>query len=148
MPRCDERATPRAAGPIRAVPAAHPWVEDDGEGGWRCIGYLIEFRGRRIYHSGDTSLDSEIISNLTNAGPIDVAFISVNERNYYRDRMGVIGNMSVRDAFMFAGDIGARLVVPMHWDMFECNSVYREEIELLYRKMNMEFCMEINPTSI
>ena len=75
----------------------------------------------------------------------DVAFIPVNEQNYFRARRGIIGNMSVREAFQFAEEIGARSVVPTHWDMFAANQVYQEEIELLYRLLRPGFKLIMNP---
>ena len=127
---------------------AHPKIERDEEGFLRCVGYLISYAGRKIYHSGDTSVDRELISALQAERPIDTAFVSVNEKNYYRDSRGIIGNMSVRDAFQLAQDVGVETVVPMHWDMFEVNSVFLEEIELLHRKLRPGFRLVINPRKI
>lgn len=130
---------------VRAVPAAHPQIQKDQEGRYVCVGYLISFRGMKIYHSGDTSVDRAIISDLQREGNLDVGFIAVNERNFYRDEQGIIGNMSVRDAFRFAEDIRVQNFVPTHWDMFSLNSVYLEELELLYRKLECRFKLSVNP---
>ncbi len=129
---------------IKAVPAAHPTIKRYDDGTCDCIGYIIESSGKKIYHSGDTSVCQELIDILRKEGSIDVGFISVNERNFYRDKAGIIGNMSVREAFQFAVDIGVECFVPMHWDMFEVNSVYREEIELLYKKIRPGFRLEFD----
>ena len=129
-----------------SVPAAHPTVERDERGGLRCVGYVFLYMGKRIYHSGDTVVDLELIQAIEKTGGADVAFLSLNEKNYYRDQLGIIGNMSVRDAFRFAEDIGAKIVVPMHWDMFDLNSVFPEEIELLYEKLNPKFELQLKPS--
>ena len=97
----------------------------------------------RLYHAGDTSLCDEIIEAVTSAGHVDIAFLPVNERNYYKDKRGVIGNMSIREAFYLAEVIGAGTLVPTHWDMFEINRVFPEEIELLYKMLKPEFKLEI-----
>lgn len=131
-----------------AVPAAHPTVERDGHGRLRCVGYIFSYKGTRIYHSGDTLVDSELIRAISHSGGADIAFLSLNEKNYYRDQLGIVGNMSVRDAFMFAEEIGVKTVVPMHWDMFELNSVFPEEIELLYSKLNPRFELLFDPSEI
>ena len=133
---------------IVAVPAAHPTVDRDTQGGLRCVGYIFRYKGKRIYHSGDTVIDLEIIKSIERAGGVDVAFLSINEKNYYRDQQGIIGNMSVRDAFGLAEEIGAEILVPMHWDMFQNNCVFPEEIELLYEKLNPKFKLRFNPTRI
>jgi L-ascorbate metabolism protein UlaG (beta-lactamase superfamily) len=130
------------------VPAAHPDIKRTVEGYLECLGYLIKFKGKKIYHSGDTSVNKELIEELKQEKHIDIAFISVNEKNYYRDEMGIIGNMSVREAFHMAEDISAKVVVPMHWDMFKQNCVYREEIELLYQKIKPNFELKIRPEYI
>jgi len=133
---------------IQAVPSAHPEVETDPDGSWRWVGYLIRYRGQTIYHAGDTAANATVIAQLRDCGNIDVAFLPVNEQNYYRDRRGIIGNMSIREAFQFAEDINTKTVIPTHWDMFAVNQVFREEIELLYEKLQPPFKMTINPTAV
>ncbi len=116
----------------RAVPAAHRTIETDGAGGWRCVGFLIESSGKRAYHSGDCSVDASIVAALRTYGGVDLALLPVNECNYYRDCAGIVGNMSIREAFGFAAEIGARTMIPMHYDMFAPNRVYEEEIMAVY----------------
>jgi len=106
---------------------------------YRWLGYVIKFGGVYIYHAGDTSVNDVVISELERFKNIDMALIPVNERNYYRERRGIIGNMSIREAFKFAEDIGANKVFPTHWDMFEQNSVFQKEIELMYELLSPEF---------
>ena len=130
------------------VPAAHPKIELNKEGGWSCVGYVIEYQNKRLYHAGDTSVHEELIYKLKEIGKIDIGFIPVNECNYYREKNGIIGNMSVRDAFMFAEEIGVSIFVPTHWDMFTVNQVYREEIELLFKKLRPSFKLLFNPTKL
>jgi len=130
------------------VPASHPYIEENKGGGWNCIGYVIEIKNIRLYHAGDTSVHEEIVSKLKKIGKIDIGLIPVNERNYYRDHQGIIGNMSVRDAFKFAEDIGIDMFIPTHWDMFEANQVYKEEIELLYTKLKPSFQLLFNVISL
>ena len=146
-----ECEVPISLGPsieVHPVPSAHPSVERDSQGASRWLGYVIHFGRRCIYHAGDTSVSAEIVSTLLRFDKIDVAFLPVNEKNYYRERRGIVGNMSVREAFQFADEIGARTVVPTHWDMFEQNAVFREEIELLYRKLAPSFDLLIEPELI
>lgn len=133
---------------IRPMPAAHPEIEIDEQGDWCCVGYLFDYRGKRIYHSGDTSLNATIIESVKAYTPIDVAFLPVNERNHYRDARGIIGNMSIREAFEFASELGVELLVPMHWDMFLPNSVYAEEIEIVSRNIKLPFQVLMNPACI
>ena len=133
---------------VRPAPASHPAIERDQEGNPRCLGYVMECAGRRIYHAGDTSVCREMLDTLAGVGPIEVAMLPVNECNYYRHTAGIIGNMTVREAFRLATDIGAKVLVPMHWDMFEVNSVFPEEIELLYKLIRPNVELVLNPTEI
>jgi len=125
---------------VHVVPAAHPEVKrcDDGLG-WQCVGYIIESNDKRLYHAGDTSLRSEIIEGIKSVGEIDIAMIPVNEQNYMRDKQGIIGNMTVREAFYLGEQIGTKTFIPTHWDMFEQNQVYKQEIELLYKLISPSF---------
>jgi len=133
---------------LHPVPAAHPTIETDADGNFRQVGYIIEYNGRRIYHAGDTSLNAVMIEAVSAFKPIDVAILPVNECNYYRDHCGIVGNMSVREAFKFAEDINVNTLVPMHWDMFKPNSVYQEEIDIYHKLSRSPFNMLINPKHI
>jgi L-ascorbate 6-phosphate lactonase len=146
----DERWVPFSPiGRVKAIPAAHPSVERDHAGRLACVGYLIEGPGaQRVYFAGDTSVDEEIIAVLQENGPVTTAFLPVNEQNFFRARRGIIGNMSIREAFLLAAEIGANRVFPYHWDMFAVNSAFPEEIGLLYNKMGVDFSLLESPCSL
>lgn len=131
---------------VHPVPAAHPEIEIDPRGCSRYVGYIIDFNGKRIYHSGDTLLNNEVIKAASGFKPIDVAILPVNERNHYRESRGIVGNMSVREAFQFATDLEVGTLIPMHWDMFSLNSVYPEEIEIYTRLAQPPFNVILKPT--
>ena len=133
---------------VRAIPAAHPEITRDVEGRLVHVGYLFEHQGKRIYHAGDTFLCQEIIDTLIAEGPIHTAFLPVNEHNFFRGRRGIIGNLSVREAFQFAEEIGVKQVVPVHWDMFAANAVDPDEIRLIYHKLKPNFGLLIRPTML
>lgn len=133
---------------VRAVPAAHPEIVRDAQGRLACVGYLLEFAQKIIYLAGDTSAKQEIIDALVASGPVHTAFLPVNEHNFFRGQRGIIGNMSVREAFQLAVLIGARQVVAVHWDMFAVNAVDPDEIRMVHRGMNPGFALLLNPTTI
>lgn len=133
---------------VRAVPAAHPVATRDEAGHLSTVGYILEIEGKRIYLAGDTCVTTELIDTLKSLQPISTAILPVNEHNFFRGRRGIIGNMSVREAFLLAEEIGAKSVIPVHWDMFEANSVDRDEIRAVYRQMKPGFELQIQPTSI
>lgn len=140
----------RLAADLRLVPipAAHPRISRSRSRRLRALGYVLEHRGIRLYHSGDTSPVEEIFRAVRTAGPIDVAFLPVNERNYFRERAGIVGNMSVREAFAFAAEVGVQALVPIHWDMFAPNSVFRAEIQLLHRLLRPPFRLLMAPRTL
>lgn len=123
---------------VRSIPAAHPQLEKNEAGEFRYVGYLLDANGTRIYHAGDTSPHDEIFANLADEA-VDLALLPVNERNFYRDRADIVGNMTLREAFQMTVDIKARVLVPLHWDMFAPNAVHQEEMELLFTLENPPF---------
>jgi L-ascorbate metabolism protein UlaG (beta-lactamase superfamily) len=131
-----------------AVPAAHPEIRRDDSGRLWAVGYVIECGDQRVYVSGDTFARQEIIDRVKSHGPIDLAFLPVNEHNFFLGRRGILGNMSPREAFQLAREIRAKRVVPTHWDMFEVNSVDPEEILLVYRQFVDSFELLLNPGRI
>lgn len=133
---------------VTAIPAAHPQIEYDEQGYVACVGFVINFKGKKIYHSGDTSPDDYIIQALQKKAPIDVALLPINEKNFYRDKAGIIGNMSIREAFGMAIDMSAMIVVPMHYDMFKDNMVYLDELAVVYREQKPPFKLVIEPTEL
>ncbi len=133
---------------VHATPAAHPTLERDAESNLIFVGYVLEFSQQRIYLAGDTSAQQDVIDALSALGPIHTAFLPVNEHNFFRGRRGIIGNMSVREAFQFAQEIGAKQVVAVHWDMFAINTVEPEEIRLLHQKLKPDFDLLLRPTNI
>lgn len=133
---------------VRPVPAAHKLIERDSDGLLRFVGFVMDFGGRRVYHAGDTCVHDSILGILQQIGSIEVMFLPVNECNFYRDRIGIVGNMSIRDAFSMAEEVGSAIVVPMHYDMFRLNSVFREEIETVYRSSRLAFRLLFDPTEL
>jgi L-ascorbate metabolism protein UlaG (beta-lactamase superfamily) len=135
----------RVLGPgleVRAVPAAHTEILRNPAGEFRDIGYLLRIGTKVLYHAGDTIPHEEIFSSLLK-DRVDIALLPVNERNYYRDAKGIIGNMTIREAFQMASELGTSKLIPTHWDMFAPNSVYPEEIELLHRLIAPPFELKI-----
>ena len=88
----------------------------------RFLGYVIDLAGIRIYHAGDTIIFPELIEALTPLG-IEIALLPINGRDFFREREGLVGNMNGREAAELAATIGAKVVVPMHWDAISGNTV-------------------------
>jgi L-ascorbate metabolism protein UlaG (beta-lactamase superfamily) len=106
-----------------AVPAAHETIEKDDSGRCKFLGYILEFGPWTVYHSGDTVLYEGMVE-LLSRWKIDVALLPINGRAPERR---VAGNLHGREAATLAKDIGARLVIPCHYEMFEFNTASPEE---------------------
>ena len=105
------------------VEVADAYSDGRGEDGLaRFVGYVVQAPGLSIYHSGDTLVTDELREALSSHG-IDVALLPVNGRDYYREDLGLIGNMDEREAVRLALENRVRLLVPMHWDLFRGNTV-------------------------
>lgn len=133
---------------VKAVPAAHPRILAAQDGQPRAVGYLFKRFDKQVWVAGDTSVCDELISTLKQVGPIYSALLPVNEDNFFRRRRGIVGNLSVREAFGLAAELGISQVVPVHWDLFEINSTSPEEIQAIYKAHDWPFKLEMNPNSI
>ncbi|HAM73616.1 MAG TPA: hypothetical protein DCM86_18440 [Verrucomicrobiales bacterium] len=103
---------------LHGIPAAHNTLETDAAGHHRYMGYVVEAGPWRLYHSGDT-LHYEGMEALLRPWGVDVALLPINGDKPERR---VAGNLDGPQAARLAHDIGARLVVPCHYDMFEFNT--------------------------
>jgi len=108
---------------FHAVPAAHNELETDEWGRHRYLGYVIEAGPWKIYHSGDTKLYPNIVPTVQR-WQVNIALLPING-----DLPGrrVAGNLSGKEAAALAKAIGAEIVIPCHYDMFEFNSVSPDE---------------------
>ncbi|QJW91446.1 MBL fold metallo-hydrolase [Spirosoma taeanense] len=103
---------------FHGVPAAHNELERDAEGRCKFMGFVVEIGPYRVYHSGDT-LWYEGMVDLLKPFAVDVAFLPINGNKPERR---VAGNLNPDEAARLGRNIGARLVVPHHYDLFAFNT--------------------------
>ena len=108
---------------VEGVPAAHEELETDAEGRHKFMGYVARCGEWTIYHSGDTMLYEGMEERLSGLG-IDIALLPINGRAPERR---VAGNLFGEEAAHLAQAIGARVVIPCHYEMFEFNTASPEE---------------------
>ena len=114
----DDGETVEIAGfSITAVPAAHEQIERDAAGRMLHLGYLVRCGPFTVYHAGDT-IPYDGMAERIGSG-IDVALLPISGRGPERR---VAGNLTGEEAAALANEIGARLAVPMHYEMFEFNT--------------------------
>jgi L-ascorbate metabolism protein UlaG (beta-lactamase superfamily) len=107
---------------LHGVPAAHENVERDDLGRCTHLGYVVEFGPWAVYHAGDTVRFDGMAARLLE-WRIDVAILPINGRAPERR---VAGNLSGEEAAQLGADIGARVVIPCHYEMFEFNTASPE----------------------
>jgi L-ascorbate metabolism protein UlaG (beta-lactamase superfamily) len=109
---------------LSGIAAAHNTLETDAGGRHRFLGYIVRRGPWTIYHSGDTLLYPGLAEKLSEFG-VDVAIVPINGNKPERR---VAGNLDGREAAQLARDIGARIAVPHHFDMFEFNTADPREL--------------------
>ncbi len=112
--------------PVRArhgvnVADAYDFGENLSDGQVRYLGYVVEIGGVRVYHAGDCipyEAQSEALRELRP----QVALLPINGRDFFREtEHNIVGNMDFREAPRLAADMGANVLVPMHWELFAIN---------------------------
>ena len=120
---------------ITGVPAAHPQLEKDEWGQHKFLGYVVQCGDFKIYHSGDTVLYEGMAAKAA-CFQVNVALLPINGDLPER---GVAGNMNGREAATFAKEIGAGLVIPCHYEMFEFNTASPEEFVRTAKELNQPY---------
>lgn len=103
---------------FHGVPAAHNTIERDVEGRCKFMGFVVQFGKWCVYHSGDTLWYDKMV-DILKPFHIHVAFLPINGNDPAR---GVAGNLNGKEAAQLGKQIGARLVIPHHYHMFEFNT--------------------------
>ena len=120
---------------IHGITAAHNTVDRDEQGNCRFMGFVAEVGGITAYHSGDTLLHDGLAEQLK-PFPLDLAFVPINGNKPERR---VAGNLDGGEAAALAHEIGARLAVPHHYDLFEFNTASPELFESECRRLGQPF---------
>lgn len=120
---------------ITGVPAAHEEIDQDDEGRHRYLGYVVNAGPWTIYHSGDTVRYDGMPERLREFG-IDIAILPINGRAPER---GVAGNLNGPEAAQLAHDIGARIAIPCHYEMFEFNTEPPDAFEAACEKLGQGY---------
>ena len=108
------------------VASAHETVERDEQGRARFLGYVLQFGGWTVYHSGDTIRYPGMKEKLRSFG-LHVAILPINGRAPERR---VPGNLSGPETAQLAKDMAAEIVIPCHFEMFEFNTASPDQFVL------------------
>jgi L-ascorbate 6-phosphate lactonase len=113
---------------LRVVPAFHGVTVEDAYGDGSAVGGRPRFVGyvlgtdRCVYHAGDTIPADELTEALLPLC-VDVALLPINGRDAEREARGIVGNLDAAEAVSLALEIGAKTLIPIHWDGFAGNTV-------------------------
>ena len=103
------------------VPAAHEELRTDENGNYCDMGYKIVLGDITIYHGGDCCIYEGLTERLMN---VDILMVPVNGRSYYKRYIeDIIGNMTCEEAIILAKETKADMIVPMHYDLYDCNRI-------------------------
>lgn len=116
---CGQRRTFGAMA-VTPIPAAHEEIHLDENGEAAECGFIFELGGIRIYHSGDSLVYDGLAARADGA---DVMLLPVNGNGFFRRAEDIVGNMDSYDAANLAMHCGARLLIPMHYDLYPGNFV-------------------------
>lgn len=110
-----------------AVPAFHSSSTPEGIYAGCPCGYIFEIEDQRIYHAGDTCLNSEmkIIGELYKP---DISMLPIG--GYY--------TMNINQAVIASGWLNTKTVIPMHYNTFDAIKVDINEFETKIKAMGKE----------
>jgi N-acyl-phosphatidylethanolamine-hydrolysing phospholipase D len=105
---------------VTAVPVDHNGWRYGLDDAWMkksFAGYIVEYNGMTVYFGGDTAYDSTFFKETGKRFPhIDVALLPVapiNPRSYSKAR-----HTDPPEAVQIYRDLGARIMVPIHFDTY------------------------------
>lgn len=106
---------------VRAIPAAHEQLQTDANGHHLFLGYLWQWQGVTIFHSGDCVPYDGLSTAI---GGADLALLPVNGRG-----KGVPGNFSFEEAVQLCREANIPHFIPHHFGLFAFNTVDRTDLE-------------------
>ena len=118
-----------------AIASAHETIDRDEYGRAKYLGYVLQMGNWSLYHSGDT-VRYEGMAEKLQPFNVDVALLPINGSAPERR---IPGNLFGREAAKLAKDMGAKLVIPCHFEMFEFNTASPQEFIDECRKLNQAF---------
>jgi L-ascorbate metabolism protein UlaG (beta-lactamase superfamily) len=131
-----DEAIHRAGVKIYPVPARHgvnvsdayDFGEGLSNGLVRYLGYVVEIAGVRVYHAGDCIPYPGQVERVKALQP-HLALLPINGRDFFREsERNLVGNMDEREAARLANDMGAHMLIPMHWELFAHNRGFPQDL--------------------
>ena len=116
---------------VLPVPAAHEELHPDEQGNYKELGYKLTFGQLSVFHAGDCCIYEGLSHYIKNT---DVLMVPINGRSYYKLQNNIIGNMTAEEAILLAREIQTRLLIPMHYDLYDINGLNPAQfVDCLYQ---------------
>ncbi|TFG23677.1 MAG: MBL fold metallo-hydrolase [Promethearchaeota archaeon] len=123
---------------ITGIAAAHEILRINEKGEHHYLGYIMNFNGLRIYHSGDCIPYNGLIQKLTDS-KIDIALLPINGRDEYRLKNNIAGNFHPSEVLDICKSAKIENLIVHHFGMFAYNTVVEEVLESLRDLNSPEF---------
>lgn len=117
----------------RFLPAFHSSSTPDGKYAGMPASILLDINGTKIYHAGDTCLNSEMKTTGEIYSP-EIALLPV----------GSVYTMDTEEAVTAAKWLNAKKVIPMHYNTFDAINVNIEEFKTKLESQGIE-CITLKP---
>ena len=126
---------------VLPLPSAHEELVTDSEGRYDALGYKLFLNGTTIYHAGDCCIYDGLEEAL---GQVDIMCLPVNGRSYYKRYIkDIIGNMDAYEASELCTHVGAKLLIPMHIDLYAVNGISLASFVDAVEATNKSLCFHI-----
>jgi len=106
---------------VFGIPAKHERFDYHPQTGFPYLSYVMRLEGKSVFHAGDTIPYGGQVERVRKHR-VDLALVPINGRDDFRHKLNFEGNFDCREAVTFCLGIGAKLTVPMHYDLFTLNT--------------------------
>lgn len=119
---------------VLPIPSAHEEFHQDENGNFYELGYIFKVcNDTCIFHAGDMCIYNGLMERIKN---INLALLPINGRDYFRYSNDIIGNFDSQEALILAKECKIDTLVPMHFDLYDINSVHPSHFVDLQQKIN------------
>lgn len=123
---------------ITGVAASHESLKINEKGEHHYLGYILDFNGIRIYHSGDCVPYDGLIQKLIDS-KIDIALLPINGRDEYRLKNNIAGNFHASEVLEICKSAKIKNLIVHHFGMFAYNTVSEDVLENLRHLNSPQF---------
>lgn len=126
---------------VTAIPSAHEELHQNENGDYEEVGFRFTLGSVTLFHGGDGCPYDGLEDALTGT---DILILPINGKDYYRRYVcDIIGCFDSREAVTLAKNVGAKLLIPTHFDLYDVNCVNPAHFVDTLGALNPEQCYHI-----